>query len=63
MQDARLGEFHAPRVTRMVVVVAGEMQRPMHHQMRQMMCRTAPAAAASRRITPSASSISGAGWV
>lgn len=42
MQNARLGQFHASRVARVVVVVAGEMQRAMHDQMREVVRRATP---------------------
>ena len=51
VQDARLGQFHAARVAGVVVVVPGEVQRAMHHQMRQMV-----RGAARRRRRPRAGS-------
>jgi hypothetical protein len=36
VQDARFGEFHAARIAGVVMVVAGEMQRAVHHQVRQV---------------------------
>jgi len=36
VEDAGLGEFHAARVTGMVVVVAGEVQGAMNHEVCQM---------------------------
>ena len=49
VQDARLGHLHAARLAGVVVVVAGQVQRAVHHQMRQMVRR---AACRRRRLPP-----------
>ena len=39
VQDARLGHFHPARLAGRCVVVAGEMQRAMHDEVREVMRR------------------------
>ena len=41
VQDAGLGEFHASRLSSVVMVVAGQMQRAVHDEMGEVMRRTA----------------------
>ena len=61
MQYPCLCLLHPPSLAGLVVVVAGQVQSAMHHQMRQVTRRARPAAQASRRTTPNARMISGAG--
>ena len=64
VQDARLRQFHAARLAGMVVVVAAQVQRAVHDQMRQVM-RRPPAGRARPRAGPrrAPARISGAGAV
>ena len=63
MQDARLGQFHAPRLARMVVVVAGQVQRAVHDEMREMMRRAAAGGGGLAADHAERQHISGAGAV